>query len=134
MRISDGSSDVCSSDLALGDQRPRDRRAEQVFAFVQRIGVEHREHEVTRELFAQIIDEDFLDAEVLRLRPHEVEIFALYDVGGEGHDLGVIRGMKSFEDRKEERSGGKGGVGKGRYRWWAYNENEKSMNVNKKSF
>ena len=35
-------------DLLLGDQRPRDRGAEQVDALVERVGAEHREHEVAR--------------------------------------------------------------------------------------
>ncbi len=45
-------------DLLLGDQRPRDRGAEQVDALVQRVGAEHREHVVADELLAQVLDED----------------------------------------------------------------------------
>jgi hypothetical protein len=56
-------------DLALGDQRPGDRGAEQVLALVERVGAEHREHEVAHELFAQVLDVDVLglDAEQLGL-------------------------------------------------------------------
>ena len=46
-------------DQALGDQRTRDRRAEQVFAFVDGVGAEHREDEVADELLAQVVDVDF---------------------------------------------------------------------------
>ncbi len=49
-------------DLLLGDQRPRDRGAEQILALVERIGAEHREHIVAHEFFAQILDEDVLPA------------------------------------------------------------------------
>ena len=45
-------------DLALGDQRPGDRGAEQVGALVERVGAEHREDVVADELLAQILDED----------------------------------------------------------------------------
>jgi hypothetical protein len=47
-------------DLALGDQRPGDRGAEQVLALIERIGAEHREDEVAHEFLAQILDEDVL--------------------------------------------------------------------------
>ena len=52
-------------DQALGDQRARDGGAEQVFAFVDGVGAEHREHEIAHEFFAQVVDEDVLrlDAE-----------------------------------------------------------------------
>ena len=54
-------------DLPLGDQRARDRGAQQVLALIQRVGAEHREDEVADEGLAQVVDEDFLDAEHLRL-------------------------------------------------------------------
>ena len=53
-------------DLALGDQRPRDRGAEQILALIERVGAEHREDEVADELLAQIVDEDLLDAHAAR--------------------------------------------------------------------
>ena len=54
-------------DLPLGDQRARDGRAEEIDAFIERVGAEHREDEVAHEFLAQILDEDLLDAEQLRL-------------------------------------------------------------------
>ena len=83
-------------DLALGDQRPGDRRAEQILAFVERVGAEHREDEVADELLAQILDEDVLglDAEHLGLAPRRLDLLALAEVGGEGHDLRVIFGLQ----------------------------------------
>src|SRR5205814_85264 len=53
-----GSDLACDLDLALGDQRPRDRRAEQVIAFVLCVRTEHWEDEVADELLAQILDEN----------------------------------------------------------------------------
>ena len=47
-------------DLLLGDQRPRDRGAQQIDAFIERIGAEHREDIVADEFLAQILDEDVL--------------------------------------------------------------------------
>src|SRR3546814_4980057 len=108
MRISDWSSDVCSSDLlvvalaggamadrigtdlagdldlALGDQRPGDRGAEQVEALVHGIGAEHREDEVADEFLAHILDEELPDAEHLGLLACRFQLFALAEVGGEG--------------------------------------------------
>ena len=53
-----GAGFVGDLDQALGDQRPRDRGAEQVFAFVDGVGAEHREHEVAHEFLAQVVDVD----------------------------------------------------------------------------
>ena len=44
-------------DLALGDQRPRDRGAEQIGALIERVGAEHREHVVAHERLAQVLDD-----------------------------------------------------------------------------
>ena len=87
-------------DLALGDQRPRDRRAEQIVALVLRVGAEHREDEVADELLAQILDEDVfrLHAEHLGLAPRRFDLLALAEVGGEGYDLRVIFGLQPLED------------------------------------
>src|SRR5262245_31452858 len=40
-------------DLLLGDQRPRDRGAEQVLALIDRVGSKHRKHVVAHELFTR---------------------------------------------------------------------------------
>ena len=87
-------------DLPLGDQRPGDRRAEQVMALVVRVGAEHREDEVADELLAQVVDEDVLglDAEHLGLAPGRLDLLALAEIGGEGHHLGVIFGLQPLED------------------------------------
>ena len=74
-----------------------DRRAEQVLAFVQGVGAEHREHEIAHELFAQVVDEDLLHAE-LACHARRCEFLALADVGGEGHDLAVVSLLQPRED------------------------------------
>ena len=79
-------------DLLLGDQRPRDRGAEQILPLVERVGAEHREDVVAHELLAQILDEDVLrlDAEQQRLLARGLELLALAEIGGEGHHLAAI--------------------------------------------
>jgi hypothetical protein len=46
-------------DLPLGDQRPGDRGAKQIVAFVARIGAHHREDEIADEFLAQIVDDRY---------------------------------------------------------------------------
>ena len=98
--------DRVSADLAgdldqmLGDQRPRDRGAEQVEALVLRVGAEHREHVVAHEFLAHVLDEDVLglDAEQLGLLARGLELLALAEIGGEGDDLRAIFGLQPLED------------------------------------
>ncbi len=87
-------------DLALGDQRPGDRGAEQVLALVERVGAEHREDEVLHELLAHIVDVDIfrLDAQHLGLCTRRTELFALAEIGGEGHDLAAIGRLQPLQD------------------------------------
>ncbi len=87
-------------DLLLGDQRPRDRGAEQILALIERVGPEHREDVVAHELLAQVLDEDVLrlDAEQQRLVARGLELLALAEIGGEGDDLAAIGGLQPFQD------------------------------------
>ncbi len=89
-------------DLFLGDQRARDRGAQQIDALVQRIGAEHGEDIVAHEFLAQIFDEDVLglDAQGERLLARGLDLGALAQIGGEGHDLGAIFGLQPFEDHR----------------------------------
>ena len=93
-----GAGRVGDLDQALGDQRPGDRGAEQIDAFVQGVHAHHREDEVADELLAQILDMDFADAEHLGLAPGRLQLLALAEIGGEGHHLGAIGGLQPFED------------------------------------
>ena len=87
-------------DLFFGDQRPRDRGAEQILPLVKRVRPEHRKDVVAHELFAQILDEDILrlDAEKQRLLARGRELFALAEVGGEGDDLAAVGGLQPLQD------------------------------------
>ena len=79
-------------DLLLGDQRPRDRGAEQILPFIERVGAEHRKHVVAHEFLAQVLDEDVLrlDAEQFGLLARRLELLALAEIGGEGDHLAAI--------------------------------------------
>ena len=87
-------------DLLLGDQRPRDRGAEQVLALVHRVGAEHRKDVVAHEFLAQVLDEDVLrlDAEQLGLGARRLELLALAEIGREGHDLAAIGRLQPLQD------------------------------------
>ena len=87
-------------DLLLGDQRARDRGAEQVLALVQRVGAEHGKHVVAYEFLAQVLDEDVLrlDAEQQRLGARRLELLALAEVGRERHHLAAVGLLQPFED------------------------------------
>ena len=87
-------------DLALGDQRPGDRGAEQVLALVEGVGAEHREDEVLHELLAHVVDEDVLglDAQHLGLLARRTQFLALAEIGGEGHDLAAVGRLQPLQD------------------------------------
>jgi hypothetical protein len=52
------------------------------------------------ELLAQIVDEDVLGlhARLLGLAPRGLELLALAEIGGEGHDLALIFLLQPFQD------------------------------------
>src|SRR3546814_12109612 len=101
MRISDWSSDVCSSDLA-GDERHRDE--------------EDHDHAVRGEHLIVMVRGQ------IALRPAEGHCLlqAHHDRVGKAaqeHD----QPQDHVHDRSEESRVGKEGVSPGRYRWWPYN-------------
>ena len=85
-------------DLALGNQRPGNRRAEKINAFIQRVGAEHRKDEIADEFLAQVVDEDFLHPCGLGLFPRRLDFLALTEIGGECHHLAAIDFLQPFED------------------------------------
>jgi len=87
-------------DQALGDQRTGDGSTQQVLTFVDGVGAEHREDEVTHEFFAQVVDVDFLDAHGLGLGAGRLDLLALAEVGGEGHHFAVIGVLQPLEDHR----------------------------------
>src|SRR5690606_11951632 len=95
-----GAGFVGDLDQALGDQRTGNGGAQQVFAFVDGVGAEHREHEITHELFAQVVDVDFLDTHGLGLGTGRLDLFALTEVGGEGHHFTVVGILQPLENHR----------------------------------
>ena len=93
-------------DLPLGDQRPRDRRSEQVFAFVDGVRAEHRVNEIADEFLAQVVNVDLGDAGGFGLGARRFELLALADVGGEGHHLAPISVLQPFEDHRSIEAAG----------------------------
>ncbi len=85
-------------DLPLGDQRPRDRGAEQIGALIERVGAKHREDEIADELLAQILDEDLLGAEHFGLPARWRQLLALPEIGGKGDDFAAIGFLQPAQD------------------------------------
>jgi hypothetical protein len=85
-------------DLALGDQRPGDRGAQQIDTLIQGVGAEHREDIVADEFLAQVLDIDFLDAHHLGLGARRLDLFALAQVGGESDDLAAVIVLQPAQD------------------------------------
>ncbi len=87
-------------DLALGDERPGDRGAEQIHALVERVGAEHREHVIAHEFLAQILDMNVLrlDTEQFRLLARRLQLLALAEIGGERHHLAAVGRLQPLED------------------------------------
>src|SRR5260370_25091693 len=83
-------------DLLLRNQRPRDRRAQEILPLIHGIGAEHRKHVVADEFLAQILDEDIfrLDTEQQRLLARRLELLALAEIGGEGATTPTLRGVR----------------------------------------
>jgi hypothetical protein len=77
-------------DLRAGDQRPRDRGAEEVGALVDRVRAEHREDEVAHELLAEIHDVNGRGPGAERLLADRHELLALAEVGAEGDHVAAV--------------------------------------------
>src|SRR5262245_61640327 len=76
--------------LGLGDERPRDRGAEQVAALVDGRGAQHREDEVADEFFPEVDDVHAPSPGAERLVPDRDQLLALPQVGAEGHHLAAV--------------------------------------------
>src|SRR3990167_1967769 len=85
-------------DQALGDQRTGNGGAQQVFAFVDGVGAEHRVDEIAYKFFAQVVDVDFLDAHGLGLGAGRLDFLTLTEIRGKGHHFAVIGVLQPLED------------------------------------
>jgi len=88
-------------DHPLGDAGAGDRGAEQVAAFVDGVGLEHREDVVAGELFLLVVDVALRRAGAEGFGFEAVEFVALSAVGAVGDDLSVV----FFLEPKEEDGG-----------------------------
>ena len=85
-------------DQFLADQGTRDRGAQQIGAFINRIGLHHREDEIAGEFFADVVDVAFGSASGDRLFVEAFKLFLLADVGAVADDFRVIGFLDPFDD------------------------------------
>ena len=76
--------------LPLGDQRARDRRAEEVATSVDRTRAEHRPDVLGDESLAEVLDVALLGARGECLCPHTLEFFTLADIAGNTDNASVV--------------------------------------------
>ena len=88
----------CDFNLALGDQRAGNRRAEQVNPLVKRVRAEHRKHVVADEFFAQIFNVNLFDAQHFGLAARRFQLVALTEIGGKGDDLAIVSHLKPLQN------------------------------------
>src|SRR5207249_4532755 len=89
--------------LPLGQHRARQRRAEQILAFVDRARLDSFPEIRGDELLAQVFDMDLRGARRERFLTHRLEIVALADVAHHGDDLAsVILAQPRNDDRSVE--------------------------------
>src|SRR3546814_16180186 len=113
MRISDWSSDVCSSDLAAGADDVADLR------LVDSDRLDARR--IRRQFAARLAERLVHLAQDVRAAFLGLLQRRLEDFLGDAGDLDVhLHRGDAFVRRSEERLVGKGCVRKCRYRWWAY--------------
>ena len=98
MRNGVGAGLLGNLDEMLGNQRTGNRRAEQINAFIDGIGAEHRENEIAHEFFAYVLNEDFLDAQHFRFLACRFKFFALAEIRGESHNFRAEFRLKPFQD------------------------------------
>ena len=87
-------------DQPLGNERTGNRCAQQIVAFIPRIGAHHRKNEIAHKFFAQIIDVDMV---IRHAHQHSLfacwpKLFALPQIGGEGDDFAAIFHLQPFQD------------------------------------
>jgi hypothetical protein len=85
-------------DQALRNQRARDRGSQQVLAFIDGVGTEHREDEVANEFLSQVVDVNAFHPCRFGLGACRLELFTLADVGGKGDHFALVDILKPFQD------------------------------------
>src|SRR5690606_24392225 len=82
----------------LGNQRTRNGSSQQVLAFIDSVRTEHGENEIASELFAQIVNIDFLHTQGLGLGTGRLHFLALPDISGKGHHLTLVGFLQPLDD------------------------------------
>src|SRR3546814_15411236 len=113
MRISDWSSDVCSSDLPVRNRAVRHRAFDAHRAAVHDVQPSAHGEFVALCVAAEIVV--IVENEDPRRR-----LFCLTVEMGRGKAAAAAAADDQVIGRSEERRGGKEGVSKGRSRWWRY--------------
>jgi len=88
-------------DLVLGDDGPSDGGAEQVLVLIDGAGADSGEDVLVEELFAEVLDDDFLCAGGVGLGDDRVDVFALAYIGDKGDDVVAV---VFVEPRNDDRS------------------------------
>ena len=85
-------------DQSLRNQRPCNRGAEQVFAFIYRVGSKHGKYEIFDEALLQVFDINLVDTQGLCLRASWLDLLRLPNVSREGHDFTLIGFLEPSHD------------------------------------
>ena len=85
-------------DLRLGDDRPGERRAEQVLPLVDRVRAQRRETVLAHKLVLRVHDLGPVSAAGQRLLPHRRDVLGLSDVDDHGDDLRAIVLFEPWND------------------------------------
>src|SRR3989442_7068974 len=95
-------------DLGLGNERPRQGRAEQIGALVHGVGAQGREHEVAHEGLAHIFHAHLRGTGVLRFLRNGLQIFLLPNIGHKGHHRTVVGFLQPAHDHGRVEAAGIG--------------------------
>mmetsp|Transcript_9705 Transcript_9705/g.58851 ORF Transcript_9705/g.58851 Transcript_9705/m.58851 type:complete len:269 (+) Transcript_9705:1802-2608(+) len=84
--------------LSLRNERSGNRGSQKVDTFVHSVCTEHGEHIISHKLVAQVVDEDFLHAHLLRLLPGRFQLLSLSQIRSESHHLALVLVLQPFQD------------------------------------
>ncbi len=81
---------LCDLQLPFGDQRPGERRPQEIGPLVDRIRAEGRKDEIPGKLLLKIVDVDLCRPGFDRLFPKSRQLLLLADVGGKADHLAAV--------------------------------------------
>ena len=96
----------CNPGKRLGDDRPRHRGPQQIFAFIYSSGFQRRPDVFGNEFFTQIFDINFAGAGFERFVLDEFKIIALPHVGAHSDDfITIVLNQPGNDDRRVQATG-----------------------------